>query len=148
MSRRLDQLTPEVSSAFGIAVGTFLLDPHGCRQDQIRRQRGDSWVGVGHHNEVGGISIARIGFTGAVGRCLKVIVDLDPVEIQLAVVEHAVLFDRMVSGLFRDYALRHPPDFLGMLAVLRIRHRHVRRQPVRKGADFARCAAGRGLPGE
>lgn len=83
-----------------------------------------------------------------VGTGLDVIIDLHPVEIQLAVMQHAVLLHGVVTRLFRDDAVRDAPDFLGMFTVFRVGHRHVGRQAMGEGAHLARRAAGRGLAGE
>ena len=143
-----DQLMPEMRAPLGIAVGAFLLHPHRRRQDQIGRHRGNRRIGVRDDNEVVGIAIAGIGLVRVVGRGLQVVVDLDPVEIELAVLQHAVLLDGVVAGLLRNDAIRHAPDFLGMLAVFGIGDRHVGRQPMREGADLARGAAGGRLSGK
>ena len=83
-----------------------------------------------------------------VRRRLYVVVDLHPVEVQLAVLQHPVLLDGVVAWLFRQQAMRQFPDFLGMRAVLGVGHHHVGRQAMREGADLARGAAGRWLPGQ
>ena len=75
-ARRLHELMPEMRPPLGVAVGAFLLDPHGRRQDQIRRHRSDRRIGVGDHDEIVGISVAGIGLLCAVRRGLQVVVDL------------------------------------------------------------------------
>ncbi|MNI21703.1 hypothetical protein D3C73_752350 [compost metagenome] len=62
--------------------------------------------------------------------------------------QHAILLDGMVAGLFRDDAVRDLPEFLCVFAVLRISHSHVGRQAVGKRADLAGGAAGRRLAGQ
>ena len=62
--------------------------------------------------------------------------------------QHAVLLDRVIAGLLRNEAVRHAPDFLGVLAVLRIGDDHVGRQAMRERADLARRAAGGRLAGQ
>jgi hypothetical protein len=52
------------------------------------------------------------------------------------------------ARLLRDRSWRQLPDFLCDRAVLRIRHHHVGRQPVREQADLARSATRGRLAGE
>ena len=82
------------------------------------------------------------------GAACRLLLHLDPVEIELAVLQHPVLLDGVIAGLLRNEALRDAPDFLGVLAVLGIGHDHVGRQPMREGADLARRAAGGRLAGQ
>ena len=146
VARRLHQLVPEVGAALGVAVGAFLLDPHRAGQDQVGGDGGHRRVDVGDDDEVLRIAVARVGLLHQVGAGLHVVVDHHPVGVERAVLELAVLLDRVIARLGRDGALGQAPDLLGMGAVLGVGHHHVRRQPVREGADLARGAAGRGLP--
>ena len=109
---------PDVCSPFGVPVGAFLFDPHGGGQDQVRTHRRHRRIGIGDDDEILGITIALIGLVAVVRPRLHVVVDLDPVETQLAVLQHPVLLDGMIAGLFRNDPVGNPPDLLGMLAVL------------------------------
>ena len=62
-----------MSATLGIAVSAFLFNPHGRRQDQIRRKRGNGRIGVGHHDEVVGIPVARIGLTELFGAAWRLL---------------------------------------------------------------------------
>ncbi len=148
LPRRVDELVPDMGAALGIAVGTFLLHPHRGGEDEVGGHGRHGRVGVGDDDEVLGVAIARIGLVAAVRRGLQVVVDLDPVEIELPVLEHAVLLDGVIARLLRDDPVRDAPDLLRMLAMLGVGHHHVGRQAVGEGADLARGAAGRGLPGQ
>ena len=148
LARRVDELVPEVGPPLGVAVGAFLLDPHRGRQDEVGRHRGDGRIGVGDHDEVRGVAVARIGLVVGVRRRLEVVVAHDPVGVELAVLEHAVLLHGVVADLAGQEALRELPDVLGVLAVLGIGDLHVGRKAMREGADLARRAAGGRLPGE
>ena len=144
-TRRVDQLMPEVRAALGVAVGPFLFHPHGGRQDQVRRGRGDGGIGIRHHNEVVWIAIARIAFLHQVSGCLHVVGHHDPVGIELAILEHPMLLYCVITGFIGNGALWQLPDFFRGLAVLGIRDHHVRGQAVRERAHFARRATGRRL---
>ena len=137
-----------MGAALRVAIGAFLFDPHRRGKNEIGGHRRHGRIGVRDDDEVGRIPVARIGLAGGVRRRLQVVVHLDPVEVQLAVVQHPVLFDRVIAGLFRNDAVRDAPDFLGVLAVLRIGDDHVGGQAMREGADLARGAAGGRLPGQ
>src|SRR5262245_32247788 len=100
---------PEVGTPLGIAIGAFLFDPHGGWQNEIGGKRGDRRIGVGHHDEIVWVAVSAIGFVRAVGRRLKVVVDLYPVEIELTVLEHAILLDRVIAGLIVNDSVRYPP---------------------------------------
>ena len=127
VARRLHQLVPEVGAALGVAVGAFLLDPHRAGQDQVGRDGGHRRVDVGDDDEVLRIAVARVGLLHQVGAGLHVVVDHHPVGVERAVLELAVLLDRVIAGLGRDGALGQAPDLLGMGAVLGVGHHHVRR---------------------
>ena len=142
----VDELPPHMGAALRVAVGALLFDPHRGGKNEIGGHRGDGRIGVGDDDEVVRIPVTGIGLARAVRGGLQVVVHLDPVEVQLAVAKHPVLFDGMVAGLFRNDAVRDAPDFLGVLAVFRVGDDHVGGQTVREGADLARRAAGGWLP--
>ena len=148
LAGRIDELSPDMGAALRVAVGAFLFDPHRRGKNEIGGHRGDGRIGIRDDDEVVRIPVAGIGLAGSVRRGLQIVVHLDPVEIQLAVAKHPVLFDGVVAGLLRNDAVRDAPDFLGVLAVLRIGDDHVGRQAMREGADLARGAAGGWLPGQ
>ena len=139
---------PDMGAAFGVAVGAFLFHPHCGRQDEIGRERGHRWVSVGHHDEVLSVTIAKPGFLVGIRSRLQVVVDLHPIGVEQAVLEHPVLQYRMVAGFVGNGAFGKFPDLLGDIAMRLVGHHHVGRQAVREGADFARGAAGRRLTGE
>ena len=139
---------PEVRTALGIAVGAFLLDPHRGRQDQVGRKRRHRGIGVGNDDEIFGIAEARIGLLVDVGAGLQIVVDLNPIGIEQAVLQHPALQHRVIAGLVGNGALGQLPDLLRHVAVRLVGDDHVGGQPVREGADLARGAAGRGLAGQ
>jgi len=102
-----NELMPEMGAPFGVAVSTFFFDPHGSRQDRIRGLCRYGRVGLGNDNEVLGISITGVRLFVHIRRGLKVIVDLNPVGVEFAVAQHAVLQYGMISGLRRDRAHFH-----------------------------------------
>jgi hypothetical protein len=105
-------------------------------------------IRVGDDDEVRRVAVAGQAFLHQVGARLHVVVDLHPVAVELAVLQHPVLQHRVVSGLVGDRPLGQLPDALGLGAVLGVGHEHVGRQPVRERADLARGAARRRLAGE
>ena len=76
---------PEVRTALGVAVGAFLLDPHRGRQDQVGGKRRHRRIGIRHHDEIVRIAEARIGLLVDVGAGLQIVVDLNPIGIEQAV---------------------------------------------------------------
>ena len=98
--------------------------------------------------KLSGLRIARIGLLVGVGAGLQVVVDLHPVGVEQAVLQHPVLQHRVIAGLVGNGAFRQLPDLLGLVAMRLVGHHHVGGQAVREGADLARGAAGRGLAGE
>ena len=148
LARRRHLLPPELGTAFGVAVGTFLLGPHRGRQDQVGRQRGYGRVRVGNHDEGLGVAPAGIGLVVGVRASLHVVVAGDPVALELAVLEHPALQHRVVADLAVEEAFRQFPDLLGDGPVLGFRHDQIGRQAVGEGADLACRAAGGGLAGQ
>ncbi|MNZ60499.1 hypothetical protein D3C78_785700 [compost metagenome] len=143
--RSLHQLVPEVGTPLGVAVGAFLFHPHRRRQDQVGSHGGHRRVGIGNHDEVVRVAVARIAFLRQVGAGLHVVVHHHPVGIELAVLEHAVLLHGVVARLGGNGAGRQLPQLFGGLAVLGVGDHHVGGQAVREGAHLARRAAGRRL---
>jgi hypothetical protein len=106
------------------------------------------WIGIRDNDEVRRVAVAWVGLVVGVRRRLEVVVAHDPVGVELAVPEHAVLLHRVVADLAGQEPLRELPGVLGVLSVLGVGDLHVGRQAMREGADLARGAAGRWLPGE
>ena len=98
--------------------------------------------------KLSGLRIARIGLLVGVGAGLHVVVDLHPIGVELAVLQHPVLQHRVIAGLVGNGAFGQLPDLLGLVAMRLVGDDHVGRQPVREGADLARRAAGRRLAGQ
>jgi hypothetical protein len=116
---------PEMRTPFGIAVGAFFFDPHGSRQDQICGLCRDCRICFGYNDEVLGISVTRVCLFVGVRSGLKVVVDLNPIGVELAVAQHAVLQHGVISGLRRDCALRQLPYLLRYIAMPLVGHQHV-----------------------
>ena len=121
---------PEMRASFRITVGAFLFDPHRARQHQIGGLRGYSRIGVGHDDEILGIPVAGICFFVDVGCGLKVVVDLNPIGVELAIAKHAVLQHGVVARLRRNRVVGQLPDLLGLFAMLLVGYDHVCGQPV------------------
>ena len=115
-----------MSSSLGVAVDAFLLDPHRSRQHAIGGHGCYGRICIRDHDEIVGVAVAWIGLVRTVRGGLQVVVDLYPVEIELAVMKHPVLLDRMIAGLLGNDAGGDAPDFLGLLAMLRVGDNHVR----------------------
>ena len=95
-----------------------------------------------------GLRIARIGLLVGVGAGLQVVVDLNPIGVEQAVLQHPALQHGVIAGLVGNGALGQLPDLLGDVAMRLVGDDHVGGQAVREGADLARGAAGRGLAGQ
>ena len=139
---------PELRAAFGIAIGAFLLHPHRGRENEIGRACRHRRIGVRHDDEIVGIAIAEIGFFVLVRRRLEVVVDLHPIGVEQAILQHPVLQHGVVARLVADGAFGKFPDAFGDIAMRLVGHHQIGRQAVREGADLARGAASRGLAGE
>ena len=135
-------MPPDVSSALGVSISSLFLNPHRCRQDAISRHRSHRWIGIRNHDEVVRIAIAWIGLVRTVQRCLQVVVDLNPVEIEFSVVKHPILLDGMITRLFRDNSGWDPPNFFGTFTMFGIGDHHVSRQSMCKSPHFTSGAAG------
>ena len=109
---------PELGAALGVPVGAFLLDPHGRGEDQVGGLRGHGWVGFGHNDEVVRVSIARKSLLVEIRRRLKVVVNLHPIRVDNAILEHPVVLDGMEPRLCRYDTGRQLPYLLGEVAVL------------------------------
>ena len=141
----LHQLMPEMRAALCIAIRTFFLHPHCSGQNQIRRYSCHCGVGIRDHNKVIWIAITRVALFHHIGGCLHIVGHHDPVRIELAVLEHAVLLHCMVARLIRNSALWQLPYLLGNFSVLGIGYDHVRWQTMRKSSYFSRRSACRWL---
>ena len=148
LARRLHQLVPELGAPLGVAVGAFLLHPHGAGQDQVGGLCRDCGVNVRNNDEGFRVAPAGQDFLHHVGAGLHVVGDLGPVHLEHAVLEHAALLHGMEAGLLLNGAFGQLPDLLGGGAVLGVGHQHVGRQAVGEGTYLAGGAAGRGLAGE
>ncbi len=148
LAGRVDELVPELRAPLGIAVGAFLLHPHRGRQDQVGGQRRHRRIGVRDHDEIVGVAEARIGLLVGVGTGLEVVVDLHPIGVDQAVLQHPALQHGVGAVLVGNGAFRQQPEMLGLVAMRLVGDDHVGRQAVREGADLARGAAGRGLAGQ
>ena len=148
LARRIDLLTPELGPAFGIAIGALLLHPHGGGQDQVGGHRGHRRIGIGDNDEILRVAITGPGLLVHVGRSLHVVVAHYPVNVEVAVLQLAVLQHRMEARLARNGPFRQLPFFLGDFPVRLLHHHQVGGQAMGEGAHLARRAAGRGLAGQ
>ena len=144
----VDHLPPELGAPLGVAVGALLLDPHRGGQDQVGGLAGGGRVDVGDDDEVLRVAVAGQPLLHQVRGGLDVVVHLHPVDVDLAVLEVAVLLHGVRADPVGDGARRQLPDLLGVRPVLGVRHLQVGRQAVGEGADLAGGAAGRGLAGQ
>ncbi len=135
-------------AAFGIAITAFFFDPHRSRQDQVGGLAGDGRIDVGNGNEVFRVAVTGPAFLVHVGASLHVVIALDPVRVELTVLEHPVLKHGMVADLVGNCAFGQFPDFFGVFAVFGIGHHQIGGQAMGKRADFACGTTGRRLPGQ
>src|SRR5690606_32422311 len=117
---------PEVRAALGVAVGAFLLHPHGGRQDQVGRLGRNGGVDVGNDDEGFRVAPAGQGFLHQVGAGLHVVGDLGPVDLQAAVLQLTALLHRVVADLLLDGAFGQLPDLFTDGAVFRVGDDQVR----------------------
>ena len=148
LARRLDLLPPELGAPLGVTESPLLFHPHGRGQDQIGRHCGHGRIRVGDDNERFRIAPAGVSLFVGVGAGLHVVGRARPVALELAVLERPALRHGVQADLRVDGAVRQLPEFLGVFAMFRIGHHHVRRQAVGEGPDLARSAAGGGLAGQ
>ena len=79
---------------------------------------------------------------------MQIVGGLNPIGVQLAVLQHAVLLNGVIAGFFRQQSFGQNPQFFRMFAVGGIGDDHIGGQAMGEGSHFAGGAAGRGLAGQ
>jgi len=118
---------PELRAPLGIAIGALLFHPHGRGQDQIGGFGGDRRIGIRDDDEVFRVSVAGIPLLHHVRGGLHIVVHLDPIAVDFAVLQVPVLQYGMGTDLGWNRARWQLPLFFRDLAVVFIHDDHVRR---------------------